>query len=206
LKTLSQLFKEFEGKTDLQRDEHVKKLTGTEVQIVGELSVIASDHISCGRLEPEVSYGNSIHIEHHGEQLRKQLLEYSSSDGVSMSTRFTGARFGVTDYYTFTLVSIVRLYTREMKEREKDAANLGKAQLGGVLGSLAGAVGGFVTGLGLNIVFALIVLPIYDWHKYGLGSPKTDSQWQLIVIVIATVGGAILGCYDAFTSVRRNRQ
>ncbi len=203
MKTLHELFEEFAGKTSLQRDEHVKKLKGAEVQIVGELSVIASDYLNCRKFEPAVSYGNSIQIKHEGEQLREQLLEYSSSDDVRMITRFTGARFGEIDYYSFALVSIVRLVTREMKEEAKDKANRRSAKWMGIVGVVAGTFQGFLTGIVLCIVLAVVVLPIYDWQKYGLGSPKNGSPWPQVVVAIATVGGAVLGAVRGYLEERQ---
>jgi tetrahydromethanopterin S-methyltransferase subunit F len=184
LKTLNELFREFAGKTSLQRDEHVKKLVGTEVQIVGELGEIASDYLSCWHFVPEVSSLNAIQIKHNGEQRRQQLLEYSSGDDVRMITRFAAARFGEPDYYTFDLVSIVRLVTREAKDKAKHRVAVWS-------GVASGAFQGFLTGIVLCIVLAVVVLPLYDWQKYGLGSPKNNSPWPQSVIAIATVLGAV---------------
>lgn len=123
MKTLSELFKEFQGKTPLQRDEHLKKLAGVEIHIEGELDDIARDRISLSHFEPEVPRIMSIRVHHEGEQLRKQLLEYSYGDRVRLTARLIGVMFLSDSYaYTFDLVSIVRLNTREAREKEKREA------------------------------------------------------------------------------------
>lgn len=203
MKTPNELFREFAGKTSLQRDEHVKKLVGTEVQIVGELSEIASDHLSCWKFEPALSSGNSIHIKHDGEQLRQQLLEYSSKDDVRMIARFTGASFGEYPSCNFALVSIVRLVTREMKEEAKDKANRRAAIWGGIVGSVVGAFEGLLAGIVICIVLAVVVLPIYNWQKYGLGSPKNDSPWPQVVVTIATISGVVFGAVAGYLEERK---
>jgi hypothetical protein len=122
MRTPDELFRELRNKTSLQRDEYVKKLRGEEIQIMGELSDISSDHLRCCRFFPDISSSRSIHIMHQGDELRKQLLKYSYGDVVRMTLRFTGfSVVGEYDRWSFSLVSIVRVQTREAKEKRKSA-------------------------------------------------------------------------------------
>jgi hypothetical protein len=114
MKTLDELVKEMAGKTHLQQAE----LVGAEVQLVGELTQIMTDYLACVQTE---SPGPLMLVAHEGELLKKQLLEYSVGDGVRMTTRFT-MMSSDPDCYHFDLVSIVRVYTREAKERKKQEA------------------------------------------------------------------------------------
>lgn len=118
MKTFNELIKEFHG-TPLQRDERRKKLVGVEIQIVGELYKIAPDYIYLHNFEPEVhSRIVLVDVHHEGEQLRKQLLEYSHSDRVRLTARFTDVHFGEdSDSYKFDLISIVKLNPREAQEK-----------------------------------------------------------------------------------------
>src|SRR5215218_4094287 len=155
--TLDELFKEFSGKTSLQQAEHLKRRGGVGLEIVAELGNIDTDHLRCWNFKPEISSSNSIHIMHKGEQLRKQLLEYSNGDLVRMNIRFTGANFDYdSNRWTFDLVSIVRLCTREAKAKRIDEANLRRARLMGVVGLFAGAVAGIIAGLVLCILLVNI--------------------------------------------------
>lgn len=110
MKTLDELVKQMAGKTSLQQAE----LKGTEVQLIGALHHINPDFLVCVQIE---SPGPMCLVSHKGESLRKQLLEYSHGDGARLITRFTGMS---DDTYHFDLVSIVKLYTREAKEKQKE--------------------------------------------------------------------------------------
>jgi hypothetical protein len=99
------------GKTHLQQAE----LAGAEVELVGQLTQITTDYLACVQTE---SPGPLMLVRHEGELLKRQLLEYSVGDGVRMITRFTSMTSDP-DCYHFNLVSIVRLYTREAKDKEK---------------------------------------------------------------------------------------
>jgi len=112
--TLDELVKEMAGKTHLQQAE----FAGAEVQLEGQLTQITTDYLACVQTE---SPGPLMLVRHEGELLKRQLLEYSVGDGVRMTTRFT-AMTSDPDSYHFNLVSIVRLYTREAKDKEKREA------------------------------------------------------------------------------------
>lgn len=114
MKTLDELVKEMAGKTHLQQAE----FAGAEVQLEGQLTQITTDYLACVQTE---SPGPLMLVRHEGELLKRQLLEYSVGDGVRMTTRFI-AMTSDPDSYHFNLVSIVRLYTREAKDKEKREA------------------------------------------------------------------------------------
>jgi hypothetical protein len=83
-----------------------------------------------------------------------------------------------------------------------DNDNIRKATRSGVVGGLFGAGAGFVLGIAACLALALVILPIYSWSEYGLGSPKDDTPWPTFVIVISTAIGAILGYRVDYSSTR----
>jgi len=121
MKTLDELVKEMAGKTHLQQAE----FAGAEVQLEGQLTQITTDYLACVQTE---SPGPLMLVRHEGELLKRQLLEYSVGDGVRMTTRFI-AMTSDPDSYRFNLVSIVRLYTSEAKDKEKRSGREEQEQL-----------------------------------------------------------------------------
>lgn len=183
--TLDELFKEFEGKTSLQRDETRKKLVGQEIQIVGELGVIAPEYLGCRSLKPKHSYLSSLHITHAGAHLREQLLEYASGDIVRMNTRFTGVVSSEYDRWSFALVSLVRLKTHDARVNERAAdARRAEADEG-----RAAMFGFYFLYLLPILTYGTLLAPAFS------GSPKRNWEiWDLLLLVVLIPGWNWLMC------------
>ena len=117
MKTLEELILEFDRKTTIQQQEHLKKLVGVDVKVIGEIPNIDAEHIN---LETErrnpasiplnLPWFVSIYISHKDRKLGNQLLEYSGGDGVKLVMRLEEAGFAEHHAnYTFNLLSILKL-------------------------------------------------------------------------------------------------
>ena len=87
--TLNELFKEFENKTDIQREEHRKKFYAieTEIEVSGVIKDINKYRIVITDFSPSLLGRQEVNINHAGGAINtRQLLECFPGDSVRLTT------------------------------------------------------------------------------------------------------------------------
>ena len=102
MKTFEDLCNEVKGMTDIQVEEHIKKLSGTEITVCGKLHDISTALIFLQ--DPKlILHGTPVWLTHVDPQLREELLKYSPNQRVCL-TALAGGKMST--YYNFRVVSI----------------------------------------------------------------------------------------------------
>jgi hypothetical protein len=116
MKSLENLLDEFAGKTNIQIEEHLKTVIGSEVEVLGELGNVSANLVILTNAVPD-RLNASVTILYDGEQLRQELLAYSRLDTVRLTMQLTRVVFAAPNRYTFNLTSICKLRTDEQRRR-----------------------------------------------------------------------------------------